>query len=151
MATTTIAPRRHVLHVTRAFSAEPTLSITLGESMEVREVPLAEAVLSEDEPDLLWIADPRPDDLRALRQRFPTTSMLVTAIESGAGASQVVELLDAGADLVLHDSSVVGAAAGLASLGRRPHGGLHPYREEPDEAWSWVETDEDDRAAPGLG
>jgi hypothetical protein len=105
-----------VLHVARGFSAQPTLRDALGDA-DVVEVPLAEAVL-RPEPDLVWVSDARPEEVLALRERFPGAGLLAT-LGLRADPDDVVLLLACGADLVLRDEGVLLAAAGLQSLARR--------------------------------
>lgn len=110
--------RTIVLHVERAFSAQPTLGDALGPETEVHELPLAEALASELEPDLIWSSDATPDKLHLLRLRFPAAALLATV--GRQAAPDIVLLLFAhGADLVLRDEGVLLAAAALASLSRR--------------------------------
>lgn len=106
-----------VLHVERAFSAQPTLGELLGD-VRVVELPLAEALAPSDvDPDLIWISTALPADLRALRLRFPCARVLATPRRS-ASSQERVELISE-ADLVLTDEGVVLAAAGLQALSRR--------------------------------
>lgn len=111
---------QHVLHISRAYSAEPTLSITMGDHAQIRETSLPEALNSEHEPDLLWVTDPTVDELRTLRIHFPTASVLVTRSRYSRQGATTMSLIDSGADLVIEDESVICAAAGLGALARRP-------------------------------
>ncbi len=110
--------RTTVLHVERAFSAQPTLGDALGPDAEVHELPLAEALASELEPDLVWSSDATPDTLHLLRLRFPGAALLAT-VGRNAVPDVVLLLFAHGADLVLRDEGVLLAAAALESLGRR--------------------------------
>ncbi len=109
---------RLALHVTRAFSAQPTLGAQLGPDTGVIELPLPEALATESEPDLVWASNAAPSTVAALRARFPAAGLLVT-VPSSAGAQQIVELIGQGADLVLRDEGVLLVAAALTSLNRR--------------------------------
>ena len=112
----------HVLHVVRAFSAQPTLGdalvAVLPEGAVVHEAPFPEALVSHDVPDVVWVSSADAASVDALRERFPTASLLAT-LPARATTSDVVVLLAHGADLVLRDEGVVLAAAGIASLARR--------------------------------
>jgi len=111
------APATTVLHVARAFSAQPTLGELLGE-VRVVELPLAEALARRDlTPDLVWVSTARPADVRAVRARFPGARLLATPGRAATSAERV-ELIEV-ADLVLLDEGVVLAAAGLSALSRR--------------------------------
>lgn len=107
-----------VLHVVRAFSAQPTLGEVLGDAVRVVELPMAEAVApSELRADLVWISTATAADVRAVRRRFPAARVLATP-RSTATSDERVELISE-ADLVLLDEGVVLAAAGLQALSRR--------------------------------
>jgi hypothetical protein len=106
-----------VLHVARAFSAQPTLGDCLGEATVV-ESPLAEALAGDLRPDLIWVSGATPGDVDAVRRRFPSARILATPPRR-AGHDEVVRLIAGGADLVLPDEGVLLAAAGLDALSRR--------------------------------
>jgi hypothetical protein len=107
-----------VLHVARAFSAQPTLGELLGEAVRVVELPQAEALAPSDlHADLVWISTATADDVRAVRRRFPSARVLATPRRS-ATSEERVDLISE-ADLVLLDEGVVLAAAGLGALSRR--------------------------------
>ena len=107
-----------VLHVARAFSAQPTLGELLGEEVRVVESPMAEALTrSELHPDLVWISSAWAADVRAVRERFPHARVLATP-QRAATSQDRVDLIGE-ADLVLMDEGVVLAAAGLQALSRR--------------------------------
>jgi hypothetical protein len=112
----------HVLHVVRAFSAEPTLGATLSQILpggaDVHETPFPEALVTHDAPDVVWVSTADPICVDALRERFPGAALLAT-LPAHAPAGHVVQALAAGADLVLRDEGVVLAAAGIAALARR--------------------------------
>jgi hypothetical protein len=106
-----------VLHVTRAFSAQPTLSECL-DGMDVVETPLPEALASGSlHPDVVWVSFALPADVEALHVRYPWARILATPGRT-ASAADVVRLISA-ADLVLRDEGVVLAAAGVQVLCRR--------------------------------
>ncbi|HEY6795600.1 MAG TPA: hypothetical protein VI248_13055 [Kineosporiaceae bacterium] len=106
-----------VLHVTRAFSAQPTLGELLDD-VRVIELPLAEALANLDlDPDLVWVSEANRDALRAVRRQFPRAPLLATP-RRGATPEDRVALIPE-ADLVLTDEGVVLAAAGLQALSRR--------------------------------
>lgn len=106
-----------VLHVTRAFSAEPTLSECLVD-VRVVEVPLPEALAPGGlRPDVVWISSALPPDVEALRRRFPRARILATPART-ATSPDVVQLIGS-ADLVLPDEGVLLAAAGVHALCRR--------------------------------
>jgi len=106
-----------VMHVARAFSAQPTLGELLGD-VRVVEVPMAEALARHGlQPDLIWISSAVAADVRAVRERFPRARVLATP-RRGASSPERVELIGE-ADLVLLDEGVVLAAAGLQALSRR--------------------------------
>lgn len=106
-----------VLHVARAFSAQPTLSELLGD-VRVVEEPLVEALASRGpDPQLIWVSAATPDDVRAVRRRFPTARLLATPARSATSEERVALIGEA--DLVLLDEGVVLAAAGLQALSRR--------------------------------
>lgn len=112
----------HVLHVVRAFSAQPTLGDALSAALPggaaVHEVPFSEALVSHDAPDVVWVSSADAPVVDALRERFPTAALLAT-LPPHASTAEVVLLLAHGADLVLRDEGVVLAAAGIVSLARR--------------------------------
>ena len=106
-----------VMHVARAFSAQPTLSECL-DGMDVVEAPLPEALASGTlHPDVLWVSAALPADVEALHVRYPGSRILATPGRT-ASASDIVRLI-ARADLVLRDEGVVLAAAGVQVLCRR--------------------------------
>jgi hypothetical protein len=109
---------RCAVHVTRAFSAQPTLRDQLGPGYEVHELPLAEALAYPRPVDLVWVSDGEPATVAAVHARYPDASLLVT-LPRFATTADVLEALALGADLVLRDEGVVLAAAALAALGRR--------------------------------
>lgn len=106
-----------VLHVTRAFSAQPTLGGYLA-GMGVLEVPLAEALApSQQSPEVIWDSAATAADVEALRRRYPLARILATPSAASTGPD-LVRLIGA-ADLVLADEGVVLAAAGVQALHRR--------------------------------
>jgi hypothetical protein len=106
-----------VLHVTRAFSAQPTLSECL-DGLDVVEAPLPEALAPGTmHPDVVWVSAALPTDVEALHSRYPHARILATPSRT-ASAGDVVRLI-AQADLVLRDEGVVLAAAGVQVLCRR--------------------------------
>jgi hypothetical protein len=106
-----------VLHVTRAFSAQPTLSEYL-DGMDVVEAPLPEALAAGSlHPDVLWVSAALPADVEALHTRYPRARILATPGRT-ATSGDVVRLI-AQADLVLRDEGIVLAAAGVQVLCRR--------------------------------
>lgn len=111
-----------VLHVVRAFSAQPTLGIALAQILPggavVHEEPFPEALVSHVVPDVVWVSSADPICVDALRERFPGAALLAT-LPAHAPAAHVVRVLDCGADLVLRDEGVLLAAAGIAALARR--------------------------------
>jgi hypothetical protein len=112
----------HVLHVVRAFSAQPTLGDTLAATLPcgatVHEAPLAEALAGADRPDVVWVSSADPDTVRTVRERFPDAALLAT-LPAQATTSDVVLALAHGADLALRDEGVLLAAGGITSLARR--------------------------------
>ena len=107
-----------VLHVARAFSAQPTLGELLGDDVRVLEAPLVEALTWRDlNPDLVWVSTATAADVRAVRARFPRARVLATP-RRAASSDERVDLIGE-ADLVLLDEGVVLAAAGLQALSRR--------------------------------
>jgi hypothetical protein len=107
-----------VLHVERAFSAQPTLSNVLGAGARIHEMPLPEALAHAADPDLIWASDATTDSVHLLRQQFPQARLLAT-VPRGTGSPSVLALLAAGADLVLHDEGILLAAAALEAMARR--------------------------------
>jgi hypothetical protein len=107
-----------VIHVERAFSAQPTLSDALGPSAVVHELPLAEALANDLDPDLVWASDATADLVHLLREHFPDAQLLAT-LPRTAGTKAVLALLAEGADLVLRDEGVLLAAAALQAMARR--------------------------------
>lgn len=107
-----------VLHVERAFSAQPTLGDLLGRDVEVRELPLAEALAGNTTPDIVWSSDTTADVVRILRLRFPRSQLLAT-VPPRCDPATVVLLFAHGADLVLRDEGVLLAAAAMGSMLRR--------------------------------
>jgi hypothetical protein len=111
-----------VLHVTRSFSAEPTLSQYVRQhtdrDVRVRELPLLEAVVRLGAPDLVWASSAEPEDVPLLRAAFPGASLLVS-VARDAEPSYVIDLYERGADLVVTDEGVRHAAAAVTSLLRR--------------------------------
>jgi hypothetical protein len=110
--------RYHVLHVERAFSAQPTLGDALGPVAVVQELPLAEALVCRADPDLIWASEAGPDLVHLLHEHFPQARLLATLPRS-AGPKAVLALLDQGADLVLREEGILLAAAALQSMARR--------------------------------
>jgi hypothetical protein len=106
-----------VLHVARAFSAQPTLGECLDDAIII-ERPLEDALRSELSPDLIWISSAAAGDVDAVRRRFPSARILATPPRRTT-SEDVVQLIAGGADLVLQDEGVMLAAAGLAALSRR--------------------------------
>jgi len=110
-------PALTVLHVTRAFSAQPTLGELLGDVVVV-EAPLAEALSHHGlHPDLVWVSTAGADDVRLVRRRFPAAKVLATPRRGSTSPERVALIGEA--DLVLIDEGVVLAAAGLHALSRR--------------------------------
>jgi len=111
-----------VLHVTRSFSAEPTLSQCVSQQVDrevhVRELPLLEAVVRLGAPDLVWASSGEPEDVDLLRAAFPAASLLVS-VTRDAAPTYVIDLYERGADLVVGDEGVRHAAAAVTSLLRR--------------------------------
>ena len=114
------APRYDVIHVERAFSAQPTLGNALGPSCVVHEMPLPAALACGFEADLVWASDASPALVHLLRSQFPGADLLAT-LPRTAESKAVLALLDEGADLVLRDEGVLLAAAALQSMARRRH------------------------------
>lgn len=112
------AERYDVIHVARAFSAQPTLGDALGPPYTVHELPLPEALACGFDPDLVWASDAGTDLVNLLRSQFPSSNLLVT-LPRGADPGAVLELLAEGADLVLRDEGILLAAAALQSMARR--------------------------------
>lgn len=132
MATSTRTRTRIVLHIAHAFSAEPTLSIALQSFFDrlrtddvenintlICEKPFDEAIVWPQVPDLVWFSDPSVHQVGAIRTNFPQSSILAT-VPSVHSVHNFTALINAGADLVFDDNSVVCAAAALTSLMRRP-------------------------------
>jgi hypothetical protein len=111
-------PHYDVIHVERAFSAQPTLGDALGPSCVVHEMPLPDALACGFEADLVWASDASPDLVHLLRSQFPAAHLLAT-LPRAAEPKAVLALLDEGADLVLRDEGVLLAAAALQSMARR--------------------------------
>ena len=109
---------REILHVTRSFFAEPTLSQQLAIPVRVLEVPLVEALVRHYRPDLVWASSADPTDVTLLRAAFPDASLLVS-VARDASPTQIIDLYERGADLVVADEGVRHAAAAAASLLRR--------------------------------
>ncbi len=113
----------HVLHVVRAFSAQPTLGdalvAALAGDVVVHEAPLAEALAGHDRPDVVWVSSADDATVTAVRARFPDAGVLAT-LGAGAPTADVVGAIARGADLVLRDEGVLLAAAGIVALARRP-------------------------------
>lgn len=111
-----------LLHVTRSFFAEPTLSQQVawqsGQAVHVRELPLAEAVLRLGRPDLVWASSAEPEDIDLLHTAFPGAALLVS-VDRDATPTSIIDLYDRGADLVVTDEGVRHAAAAATSLLRR--------------------------------
>jgi len=105
-----------VLHVTRAFSAQPTLGECL-DGATVVESPLAEALVGSLLPTAVWVSGALPADVEAVRARFGGVPVLATPSRR-ASTADLVGLIRA-ADLVLPDEGVLLAAAGLLALIRR--------------------------------
>jgi hypothetical protein len=111
-----------VLHVTRSFYAEPTMSQQVahqsGRAVLVRELPLPEAVVRLGRPDLVWASSAEPEDIDLLHTAFPDAALLVS-VPPGALPTYIVDLYERGADLVVVDAGVRHAAAAATSLLRR--------------------------------
>jgi hypothetical protein len=114
-----------VLHVTRSFFAEPTLSQQVasqsGRHVHVRELPLPEAVIRLGRPDLVWASSAEPEDIDLLHTAFPGAALLVS-VDRDATPTAIIELYERGADLVVTDEGVRHAAAAATSLLRRRSG-----------------------------
>lgn len=106
-----------VIHVERAFSAQPTLSSALGPDAAVYEMPLPEALATDLTPDLIWTSNATAESVRLLRTRFPLARLLAT-VHRAAPPPEVVHLFACGADQVLRDEGVLLAAAALQALAR---------------------------------
>jgi hypothetical protein len=111
-----------VLHVTRSFFAEPTLSQQVAQQsgwpVHVRELPLAEAIVRLGRPDLVWASSAEPEDIDLLHTAFPYADLMVT-VDREAAPTYIIDLYDRGADLVVTDEGVRHAAAAATSLLRR--------------------------------
>ncbi len=107
-----------VLHVTRSFFAEPTLTQQLDLPVRVREVPMPEAMVHPGRPDLVWASSADQEDVSLLRSTFPHAALLVS-VHRTAPPTYVIDLYDRGADLVVTDEGVRHAAAAARSLLRR--------------------------------
>jgi hypothetical protein len=111
-----------LLHVTRSFFAEPTLSQQIGQRLGVRvlvrELPLPEAVVRLGAPDLVWVSSGEPEDVDLLRVAFPGADLLVSVARDST-PNAIIDLYDRGADLVVSDEGVRHAAAAVTSLLRR--------------------------------
>jgi hypothetical protein len=108
-----------VLHVARAFSAQPTLGEFFPDAL-VLEMPLPEALAAPRslQPDVVWLSSATTADVATVRRRFPTALVLATALAGSSAERDLVTLIGA-ADLVLDDEGIVLAAAGLQALCRR--------------------------------
>jgi hypothetical protein len=112
-------PRSYqVVHVERAFSAQPTLGDALGPRADVHELPLPELLACSLDPDLIWVSDATVDAVHLVREHFPAALLLAT-VPRAAGPAPVVELLGRGADLVLRDEGILLVAAALQAMARR--------------------------------
>ena len=107
-----------VLHVTRSFFAEPTLSQQIRLPVIVRELPLPEALVRLGRPDLVWASSAEPADVGLLRLAFAHAELLVS-VSRDATPTYIIDLYDRGADLVVADEGVRHAAAAATSLLRR--------------------------------
>jgi hypothetical protein len=107
-----------ILHVTRSFSAEPTLSQELAQPVRVLEVPLLEALVRHYRPDVVWASSGEPADVTLLRAAFPRAALMVSVARS-CSPTYVIDLYERGADLVVADEGVRHAAAAAGSLLRR--------------------------------
>lgn len=107
-----------VLHVTRGFSAQPTLRDALPPGTVVAERPLAEALAGHDRPDVVWVSHATADTVHAVRTRFPDAALLAT-VSPSAPPEEVVLLIAHGTDLVLRDGGVLLGAAAVGTLARR--------------------------------
>jgi hypothetical protein len=112
------ATRYEVVHIERAFSAQPTLGDALGPQATIRELPLPELTAGRLCPDLIWISSATEDTVHLVRECFPTAQLLATVPRS-TGPKPVLALMEAGADLVLRDEGILLAAAALQSMARR--------------------------------
>src|SRR5262245_23767124 len=108
-----------VLHVTRSFYAEPTMSQQVmqqvGTHVRVRELPLPEAVVRLGRPDLVWASSADPEDVGLLRTAFPDADLMIS-VGRDADPAYVIDLFERGASLVVYDEGVRHAAAAAASL-----------------------------------
>jgi hypothetical protein len=133
-------PLYHVVHVERAFSAQPTLGDALGPAAVVHELPLAEALAGQLRPDVIWASDATLDLVHLLHEHFPEANILAT-LPRKASTRAVLDLLTEGADLVLRDEGILLAAAALHAMARRrrpsgsptgPPGRRRPHPGLPD-------------------
>jgi hypothetical protein len=114
-----------VLHVTRGFSAEPTLSGILSQEPllagcpRVVELPFAQALTTVPAPELIWVSTDRPYEVQAVRDHFPHSSIMATTGRE-APPETILLFLASGADLVIRDEGVTLAAVALRSLARSP-------------------------------
>jgi hypothetical protein len=113
-----MAAMTSVLHVTRGFSAQPTLRDALPPGTQVLERPLAEALVCLDRPDVVWVSSATADAVHAVHTRFPQAALLAT-VRPAAPPEEVVLLIAHGADLVLRDGGVLLGAAAVGALARR--------------------------------
>ena len=111
-----------VLHVTRSFYAEPTMSQQVGQQLgrevHVRELPLPEAIVRLGRPDLVWASSAEPEDIDLLHAAFPGAALLAS-VHREASPAYIIDLYERGADLVVTDEGVRHAAAAATSLLRR--------------------------------
>jgi hypothetical protein len=114
-----------LLHVTRSFYAEPTMSQQVAQQsgwpVHVRELPLPEAIVRLGRPDLVWASSAEPEDIDLLHTAFPDAALLVS-VPRDALPTYIIDLYERGADLVVTDSGVRHAAAAATSLLRRRSG-----------------------------
>jgi len=136
-----------VIHVERAFSAQPTLGNALGPVARVHELPLPEALAQSADPDLIWVSDATLDAVHLLHERFPGARLLAT-VPRGAGPTAVLGLLAGGADLVLRDEGILLAAAALTAMARRLPARTGPSREKPAEPAPSPSLLDNEREAP---
>jgi hypothetical protein len=114
--------RPTVLRLSDGASAQAELSRIFGPSAHIHEAPLTgwsrTGPPDAQDPVVVWVDTPTPGQVADVHRGMPRSGLMVS-LPRGATPGSVVQMIAAGADLVVRDEGPVLSAASLFSLSRR--------------------------------
>ena len=126
-----------VLRLSDGASARPELAQVFGPSAHIHEVPLTgwsrTGPPAAGDPLVVWADTPTPDQVQNVHRALPNSGLMVS-LPRVATPGLVVQMISAGADLVVRDEGPVLSAASLFSLSRRFTSRRRPAKAEDNPA-----------------